>query len=274
MRRLSACLLLCSFAVPASAAQSFDACTGFIESVPTLVTTQGVWCLRKDLATAVTSGAAITIAANNVTIDCNGFKLGGLGAGPASQTAGVAATNRLNATVRNCAIRGFHTGVMLGGSGHLVEDNRIDQSLVTAINVAGDNNQVQRNRIFDTGGGEGSPVAIMAEADVNENLVAGVVGSSATTGILLFGQGTEARGNRIRNVMPSQSGSRGIVIAGGEHAVVDNRLLNPTYMGGPPPASTGIQHTGMGASYCRDNLISGYETGITTCEDNGGNVIR
>jgi hypothetical protein len=42
---------------------------------------QGVWCLRKDQSTANTSGSAITINTNNVTVDCNDFKIGELAAG-------------------------------------------------------------------------------------------------------------------------------------------------------------------------------------------------
>jgi hypothetical protein len=66
---------------PAQAAESYDNCSGYIDSVPAVIATQGTWCLRKDLSTAQTSGNAIEIAANNVVIDCNDFKLGGLAAG-------------------------------------------------------------------------------------------------------------------------------------------------------------------------------------------------
>ena len=59
-------------ATSAYAAQSYDSCAGFIDSLPATITTQGTWCLRGDLATSVTSGNAITIATNNVTIDCMG----------------------------------------------------------------------------------------------------------------------------------------------------------------------------------------------------------
>ena len=65
----------------AHAAQSYDNCTGFITSVPAVISTQGTWCLKQDLATAIASGNAISVNANNVTLDCNDFKLGGLAAG-------------------------------------------------------------------------------------------------------------------------------------------------------------------------------------------------
>jgi hypothetical protein len=62
-----ALVLLAAAASPALAAESYDNCTGFIDPLPAVITTQGTWCLRKDLRTAVASGHAITIATNNVT---------------------------------------------------------------------------------------------------------------------------------------------------------------------------------------------------------------
>jgi len=52
---------------PAAAAESYDACVGFIDSVPAVITTQGIWCLRQDLDTSASSGHMIDIQANNVT---------------------------------------------------------------------------------------------------------------------------------------------------------------------------------------------------------------
>ena len=84
------------------------------------------------MSTAVASGAAITINANNVTLDCNGYKIGGLGAGVGTDAYGVRATDRLNTTVRRCGIRGFHRAIAFDGtnaSGGVIEDNRIDNNL-------------------------------------------------------------------------------------------------------------------------------------------------
>src|SRR6187200_130915 len=130
LRRLLALLLLLPAAPIALAAEGYDACTGFIDSLPATITTQGTWCLRKDLSTAIAAGTAITLATNNVTLDCNGFKLGGLSGGADSQATAVSALERLNIAVRHCSIRGFSVGVSLAGlstGGHLVEDNRFDQ---------------------------------------------------------------------------------------------------------------------------------------------------
>ena len=261
--------MLCAFSAPALAADSFDACVGFIDSLPATISTQGVWCLRQDLATALSSGAAITIATNNVTLDCNGFKLGGLAAGSGSLAVGVYADGRVNATVRHCAIRGFHSGVRLSGAGggHLVEDNRIDQSLSVGIRVDGDGNRIQRNRVFDSGLTGASVIGIQAQADILDNTIEGLVGDDVLA-IHAGGHGSEVRGNRIRGLAPTDA-ANGVITYGDQVSIVDNRITNAA---GMPAGSVAVIAGGEGDSFCRDNLIAGYQLGLYMCEDNGGNV--
>jgi parallel beta-helix repeat protein len=264
-------LLLGPFAT--ARAETYQTCAGFIDSLPATITTQGVWCLRKDLSTAMTSGNAITIATNNVTIDCNGFKVGGLAAGDNSSASGIHAENRHNATVRQCGIRGFFRGVHLeGGAGHLVEDNRLDQNLAYGIVVTGDNNRVQRNRVYDTGGypNYASAYGIAAYADVIDNTVEGVYGTAATTyptGIVVYGMGREARGNLVR-VLPAKGAgqARGIGLAGSGISVVNNRLL-----AGTSTAGWGID--GGGAStFCIGNSAVNFATAFSGCEHQADNL--
>jgi nitrous oxidase accessory protein NosD len=170
----------------AHAAQGTDNCVNFITSLPATLSTQGVWCLSKDLATNIASGNAITVAANNVTIDCNDFKVGGLAAGNGSNANGIYASNRQNITIRHCNVRGFSVGILLdGGAGHLAEDNRLDNNLVFGIAVYGDHNRVRRNAVYDTGGYAGGTRAfgIDAQADIEDNIVDGLF-TDATTGVL------------------------------------------------------------------------------------------
>src|SRR5690606_2774500 len=71
-RLLAALLLLGGLLAvpsPARAAETYNTCAGFIDSAPATISKQGVWCLRKNLSTNISSGNAITIATNNVTID-------------------------------------------------------------------------------------------------------------------------------------------------------------------------------------------------------------
>ena len=144
-------LLVAMAFTPVRAAQGYDNCTGFIDSLPATISTLGTWCLRKDVSTGMTSGIAITVAANNVTLDCNDFKIGGLAAGTASLAYGVGhLVERSNTTIRRCSIRGFAVGVALGGRGHLVEDSRFDNNLLYGISCVGCT--VRRNQVYDTGG--------------------------------------------------------------------------------------------------------------------------
>src|SRR5262245_47728812 len=84
-----------------------------ITSLPAVITVQGIYCLTGNLNTAITSGTAITIDANNVVLDLNGFKLGGLAAGPGTLAFGIRAVNRANITIKNGTVRGFFYGISL-----------------------------------------------------------------------------------------------------------------------------------------------------------------
>jgi len=143
----------------AHAAESYDNCTGFVTSLPAVISTQGTWCFKQDLATSITNGNAITIAANNVTLDCNDFKLGGLAAGVGTHAYGIYGggygAGRSNITIRHCNVRGFYIGVYFegtNGGGHTIEDNRFESNTYFGLQVEGDGSVVRRNRIFDTDG--------------------------------------------------------------------------------------------------------------------------
>lgn len=269
-------------AAPARAAESYDNCAGFIESLPTTITTQGVWCLRKDVATGISTGAAITIATHNVTLDCNDFKVGGLAAGSATTTRGVLATARNNIRVRNCNIRGFHTGLDIDGAGHLVEDNNFNNNLSLGLRVSGDGSIVRRNAVIDTGGstvagqlGQAIGVVTVHNVDVMDNTIDGVMatgdgsGTRSGTGIQTQSNlaGTVA-GNRVRGVVSSGVGTHaGIVnLSSGRMAIVDNILSGNTLANGTGISCANAEGTAVG------NIANGYPTGITGCTNSGGNV--
>jgi parallel beta-helix repeat protein len=278
----------------AQAAESYDNCTDFVDSVPATITTQGIWCLRKDLSTAIVSGAAITIATHNVTLDCNGFKLGGLAAGNESEARGVYAQDRLNATVRNCNVRGFNFGIYLyGGAGHLVEGNRLDNNLVTALAVSyASNSIIRNNRVYDTGGYPNNNIrhGIYAYGgnaiEVTDNTVAGVVGTPAyyneVVGIfrgnyIPDGDYSDAKitGNGVSGLMPTGAGKVASGFKNVNYGGTDSIVLfagNHLVMTVPVVGSVGINCIYSGISI-RDNNVRGFPTAIGgSCLDDGGNV--
>jgi hypothetical protein len=270
-----ALLLAAAAAAPAArASESYDACVGFIDALPATVTKQGVWCLRKDLSTAVASGVAIQVATNNVTIDCNGFKLGGLAAGTGTATTGIQSTGRTATAVRNCNIRGFAIGVMLsGGSRHLVEANRFDGNTLWGVFVSGTGSTIRRNLVLDTGGGSYSPgttrtaIGASGGAEVIDNTVSGMTpASTVDTGVVgIYLADGVATGNRVGGLL-SPFRSEGFFVQATAGAILEDNFVG------------GFGHV---AFYCtgavpvaRDNTINGFTTAFTNCIDGGGNVHR
>jgi hypothetical protein len=274
-RQLFTCVALAAglLAAPvlAHAAESYDNCAGFIDSVPATLATQGVWCLRHDLSTAITTGNAIVIATNNVTIDCNDFKLGGLGAGTSSTAIGIYATGRSNATVRHCNVRGFNTGVYLNGSGHLVEDNRLDNNLGTGIMTVGDNHQVRRNRIYDTGGRQGGAYAygINADGDIIDNTVSGVFAAavnSSVQGIFTTRDGL-VRGNHVNGLAPAGTGNATGIYAPGAGVRVDGNHVSAA------TATPGTGIYGLGSqTFCTNNTVVNFAVAYLQCGNSLDNL--
>ena len=263
-----ACLLA---AVPtARAAESLDACGGrYVDSLPAVISTPGVWCLRKDLSTAMSSGNAITINTNNVTFDCNGYRVGGLAAGDGSTTYGVSVASRQNVTLRNCTFRGFFTGASMSGSGHLVEDNRFDDMLSAGLIITGDGHMVRRNQVIDTGGWSegGNSVGIVAGADVLDNIVSNVFTSAGSAiGIRQVGDLARIRGNTIRGLQPGgANGAYGIQVAGEEVAIEDNLVALRL-------DTVGVGVQGHIGSMCSGNKVANFSIGYSNCIDGGGNL--
>jgi hypothetical protein len=193
-------------------------CTN-ITSIPTVITTQGVYCLKQHVSASLASGAAITVNTNNVTIDCNEFKIGNLAAGPTTNAVGISADTRNNITVRNCGVRGFRTGIQLVNGVYRVEDNSLDQNTQTGLHVSGAGSAIRRNEVVDTGDTSLAGVTtfhgIFGEGDVDviDNLVDGVVASGGSNGTA-YGirtdnmNGGTVKGNRIRNLVKDGSGNR------------------------------------------------------------------
>jgi len=275
MRPAIALILLVAFyARPAVAAESYDNCSGFIDSVPTTITTQGVWCLRADLSTNISSGPAINVAVNNVTVDCNHFKLGGLSAGEGTTAVGIRATARLNTTVRNCNVRGFSYGARLDGGGHVLEDSRFEANRISGVLVSGDGSIVRRNQVIDTGGstvtGFAAGIAtsggrMLIEANVVDG-VAPTVANPNNAGIWISdGSMTLVQGNYVSGLTGTNYRIGLIATLGSNVLVRGNSFLFAA-------AGLGYGTIGEGAtSLCRDNVFVGMEQPPADCTDLGGN---
>ena len=227
-------------AVPAQAETT--ACTP-ITAVPTTITVQGIYCLTQHLNTDITTGNAIEIQTNNVILDLNSFKLGGLAAGPGTGAVGIRAIDRQNITIKNGIVRGFFRGILLDDSGggasqgHVVEDIRADQNTFIGIQVNGRGSLIRNNQVVATGG------------------TTFFAGNADATGIAVDRTGPRVLNNTVIDTQKQGTGTaRGISfssnVSGG--LAVNNRITN---------ADVGINYSGgSAAGKYRDNLT----TGVTT----------
>lgn len=262
----------------ASAADSFDSCTNFIDTVPAVITTHGVFCVRHNLVTNSTNVRAIEIDTDNVTIDCNGFKINGTGAGGDTNSTGIFGDAVTNITVRHCTIQGFHDGInidaMVSESGHLIEDNLLSLNRVNGMIVMGTGTIVRRNTVTNTGGNSASSMSfgIRTSGDVIDNVVDGISAASgvsnfASIGIQTSGNGSLVQHNRVRNlVQQGISPAIGISIASGTaNEIRDNYVVQGT-------STSGIAISCNSEGRTRDNVMKNYTAGLGNCDDDGGNV--
>ncbi|HEY0660993.1 MAG TPA: hypothetical protein VGD21_06720 [Lysobacter sp.] len=234
--------------------------------------------MRQDLSTAMASGAAITVASNNVTIDCNDFKLGGLAAGITTTASGIM-SDKVNVGVRRCRARGFRIGIESTGAYALVEQNRLDLNTFTGIRATGEHSIVRANTVLDTGG-RATAVARGIDAgapvDIIDNIIAGVASNPTANltayGVLLSGgtqSGSAVKGNHIRGLVPGGSGTRrGIALLSPGIAVRDNIVALDGVTG-----DIGVLCSGSGVLVVQ-NMVIGTGAGIaySACADGGGNA--
>jgi len=250
-----------------------------IASLPATITAQGTYCLHGHLATALSVGNAIEIATNNVTIDCNDHKIGGLAAGPGTQAYGIHATGRSNVTIRHCSLRGFKAGINLEGGGyHVVEDSRFDNNTWVGIRVDGGGSAIRRNVVSDTGGwGTGSRgIIAIGGVDVIDNAVGNVFadldgGNTGVIGIQVADPlGAAVTGNRIRGLVPDTSGTlTGIISIGSGPIDINGNVIQ---------AAAGASDFGVncssGGGTARDNTFLGFSAADASvnCVESGSLV--
>lgn len=248
-----------------------------INTIPYVINTQGVYCFKQHLATDITSGNAITINTNNVVIDMNGFKLGGLIAGPTTEAVGIYGFDRQNITIRNGSIRGFIRGIFLAGTspyddsqGHLIEGVRADGNTRVGIAVEGRGSVIRGNQVVQTGGTTHfSDVAgILVRGTGVEMIDNSISETVEESGELSYGvlatsaNGAVIEGNRVSNTDLGAGTSYGVQVTSSDGvSVVNNRLSN---------VDTGVRFTSSTGKY-RDNLTNGVTTPFSGGTDAGGN---
>lgn len=215
------------------------ACTP-VTSVPATLSTPGEYCLTGDLSYSSTSGAAITIDANDVTLDFQGHKLSGNYTSSYIYSYGVSADNNgndhHNVTIRNGHIEGFGSGIGVatnGGDVALIENMLISKTRSVGINATGARATVRNNRIKmkpHLNQSNSTAINVGAYADVVDNQITFDGKTQATYGMQLSAN-TRIENNVIQMECPTTLGSTYAVCTGiwgfasSGSQVVNNRII-------------------------------------------------
>ncbi|MDE2235662.1 MAG: hypothetical protein KGL13_02865 [Gammaproteobacteria bacterium] len=206
-----------------------------ITALPATITAQGIYCLTHKLGTNMTSGAAITINANNVTIDLNGWKVDDGAAGNGTGAYGISSSYD-NVTIKNGIVRGFYVGIYLAGSGDVVQDVLADTNYYVSLWFNGPGALAEHNQVVNSGNSSSSGSStwgIYAGGDgttISNTIVSGVTaeGGGTAYGIVNNGVGGTVRNNVVSNAaLPGSGTSYGISAgAGSAGSIVTNNSVN------------------------------------------------
>jgi hypothetical protein len=258
-------------------------CTA-ITSLPYTITTQGIYCLTGHLSTGITAGNAITINTNNVVLDLNGYKIGGLAAGPGTNANGIYAEQRQNIIIKNGTVRGFYAGINLydaspltTSQGHIIEDIRADMNTHTGIGVSGRGNIIRNNQVVDTGGAPGGgnvnaygihivgPGNRVINNDVYETKEQGI-GGKANGIYAVFTTGVVIGNNRVGNAEFGPGTSYGVHLYQSDNALVKDNTISVMddgiYYNATGIGSSGIYMNNL-TSGCTNPFTGGTAAGTT-----------
>jgi len=273
LRMVLSIVLLASFTlVPAKA--EVTACTA-ITSLPAVITTPGIHCLKHNLSFPAATGRAIDIRSSPVTLDLNGFWINSL-AGASTAAIGIAGTNRKDITIRNGTVRGFFIGVQIDGAaatGGIIEDMRLDTNRYNNINIENANGVVIRNNTIQNTAPSTSAMGIhlgsAKNIKIHDNVITGMSGGCCGNGIYVYTSDlVEIFNNSVLNTTASPNANALFISGSTNVTAMGNRLLN-----GATAGDVGINVFGGPGINCINNVIARYTTPISNCSLSSGNII-
>jgi len=252
-RRMALALLVLTGLPAALHAGETRFCNFLVLSLPFTASSPGRYCFVANMSTAMAFGSAIEIAANDVTIDLNRFRLDGSLGGRGTRMIGIMGIGRKRVNVRNGTVSGFLHGIYFtafGTKNVVVEDMRAEGNTASGITVFGDNMIVRNCTVTDTGGStaegafafgidaEGNHLQVI-DNSVTHTFAAGVGGFAS--GIQSESPDSTLFNNRIFGVSGG-GGQFGILCGtgGGTALIRDNAVIGATtpYLGCVPVGTT------------------------------------
>ncbi|HZP57674.1 MAG TPA: right-handed parallel beta-helix repeat-containing protein [Dehalococcoidia bacterium] len=182
-----------------------------IGQAPFVISQPGSYYLTGNLT--VSAGSAITIDAENVTLDLNGFTISGSGLFGIETSSGT----KTNITVRNGSVVGFSSGiVMVEATRSTFEDLTVTGSADQGILVGG-GSILRRLNVFENGA-DGVFIdvngnnygAILEDSDISRN---------ASNGVAIYADNVW-----VHDCVIDANAGAGIMVNGGYNKITDNRI--------------------------------------------------
>ena len=276
-RQLLAAIFVLLAAAPASTFAETNDCT-VISTVPATLSSSGVYCINDDLVLAGSTGTAVTITADSVTLDLNGHALRSK-ASANTATTGVAVSGHKYFTIIDGTIAGFGNAIDVespaGGPrslGGLIADIKVQRSVALAIGLDCDGCVVRNNLVTET-------------------IVPASISGFSALGISVNGTGDQISGNRVFNTHSVPTGAEAFAIyvlasnsTVSQNYVANDHIANPREFGiiasGANDIVSNNQVQGLPAGFdftdssvkYRDNTQSGCTSGYNGAAiDLGGN---
>ncbi len=144
-----------------------------ITSVPYTISQQGFYYLGGNLTHSGITSNAITIDADNVTLDLMGFSLTNGHPPSLIEYYGIVTGTHTNIEIRNGTVRGFHDGISLDGGKSRIINIRALGNTSNGIYVGGSGNQVRGCTACNTTRGISIAGGTLAGCTASDNSVYG-----------------------------------------------------------------------------------------------------
>ena len=256
--------------------------------MPATITQPGKYCLAQDFTVNSATVKAITIAANDVTLDCRGHTIRNLAASSTGTSEGIYAHSRNSVEVRDCKIQGgFANGISFLQDNNqnnknyyiTIRDNYVAGPYAHGIRVFGSAVEIRDNRVMDIGGqANTSAIGIRVGGSnlssafrfhlVHHNVVAGV-NAPANSAFGIYADNSIASLFWMNDVTGTTSGNSSLRsyafrIGGNVNSVRDNHIV-----GSPLANDMGVYATSASTD-CYDNHIRSPQP-TTGCDATMGN---
>ncbi len=243
--------------------------------IPLIINQPGHYCLTEHI---VSADRAITITADDVTLNLNGHAIDGSANTADTTQDGITCNSSDNLTITNGSIYGYAIGIDLisGCKGTEISNMHIHHNYQYGIkNVSSSHNlTILNNRINNIGSSTNSTNAygiyalytmgLIISGNTIDSITAS--GTASAWGIQsVAALGGQILGNHISNLNVDTGDAYPIeAISGVNLLIKDNNISGP---GG----TTAIRGGNTATILCVGNITFGYSTTISDCTDGGGN---